>query len=133
MNASSGQVTGAGGTSQPLRILLADDEPMIVALLRRVLERRGHTVRTASSAGEALSLLKSHRFDAALVDVRMPGDGLTVVAQLREDRSFDGLIVLMTGALATDPDVQAEPGVVRLQKPFKHRDLFPLLEGGVKH
>ena len=133
MDASPGQVTETGESCQPLHVLLADDEPTIVALLRRLLERRGHRVRTAATAEQAIGLVESHRFDAVLVDLRMPGGGMTVVARLRGDDSFHGRIVLMTGALATDPDVEPGPGVIRLQKPFKNRDLFPLLEGDAQH
>ena len=98
-----------------------------------MLERRGHTVVTAASAFEALSLLETQPFDAALVDARMPGDGMRVLAHLRNGRSFDGVVVLMTGALATDPNVQVGPEVIRLQKPFRLRELVPLVEGGVRH
>ena len=133
VNVSSGQVAGAFEPSRPLSVLLADDEPMIVRLLQRLLEGRGHTVRTASSAHQALSMLKAHQFDAALVDVRMPGGGLTVLEHLQADPSFSGMVVLMTGALATDPDLQLGPGVMRLQKPFNNRELIELLEAYGNH
>jgi CheY-like chemotaxis protein len=118
----------------PLRILVADDEPLILSALKRILERRGHLVHTAADAATALELLGDHAFDAALVDARMPGDGLTVLAHLEDDASFDGVVVLMTGGLVTDPSVKVGPGVRRLQKPFSFPDVVPLLEGGdVRH
>ena len=106
---------------------------MILAALERVLTRRGHTVRVACNAPGARSLLESHRFDAALIDDRMPGGGTSVVAHLERDPNFDGLIVLMSGALATDPLLQVGPEVVRLQKPFRFLELVPLVEDGVRH
>jgi CheY-like chemotaxis protein len=106
---------------------------MIVKALERLLTGRGHSVRSAFDAPGALVLLQSERFDAALVDARMPGGGLTVVERLQSDPDFVGLVVLMTGALVTDPHVQVGPEVVRLQKPFRLKDLVPLVEGSVRH
>ena len=114
---------------RPLVILVADDEPMIVQALARVLERRGHTVHTAHDAHAALDLLRRHTFDAVLVDARMPGDGLTVLREVDRDPSFSGVAVLMTGGLATDPSSQVSPSVRRLQKPFRFPDVIPLVEG----
>ena len=121
------------GPERMLSILVADDEPMIVKALERVLTRRGHSVHSAFDAAGALTLLQSERFDAALVDARMPGGGLSVVKGLDEHPNFDGLVVLMTGALVTDPHVQVGPEVVRLQKPFRFTELVPLVEAGVRH
>jgi CheY-like chemotaxis protein len=114
-------------------ILVADDEPMIVSAVQQILTRRGHTVMTAADAAGAIALLDSHRFDAALVDVRMPGSGVTVIAHLQSDPAFDGLVVLMSGAIVADPLVQVGPDVIRLQKPFRLMELVPLLEGAIRH
>ena len=116
--------------ARPMRILVADDEPIIVSAVQRVLARRGHTVMTAADAAGALALLDSNGFDAALVDVHMPGNGVTVIERLQSHPDFDGPIVLMSGAIAADPLVQVGPDVIRLQKPFRLTELVPLLEGG---
>ncbi len=116
-------------STRHLRILVADDEPMIRKVITRVLERRGHEVHGAGTAPEAISLMRDHSFDAALVDARMPGDGLSVLHELTIDPGFVGKIVLMTGGLVGDPLVQLDPHVKRLQKPFKVPDIIPMLEG----
>jgi len=121
------------GPTRPLRILVADDEPMILSVITRVLERRGHEVHGAVSAPEAISLMGAHSFDAALVDAGMPGDGLTVLHELSQDPGFEGQIVLMTGGLAADPSIKVDPDVKRLQKPFKFPDVIPLLEDSLRH
>ena len=54
-------------TSQPLRVLVADDEPMIVRILERILTRRGHEVHAVANAYDAVELLESGPFDAVLV------------------------------------------------------------------
>jgi len=114
---------------RPLRILVADDEPLILRLLKRTLERRGHEVQTAEDAHAALALIGAASFDVALVDARMPGDGLTVVRTLTESPEFSGRVVLMTGGLAADAGEDVDPDVHRLQKPFSFPDVIPLVEG----
>ena len=52
------------GPSRQLRILVADDEPMILSVITRILERRGHEVYGAVSAPEAISLTRAHTFDS---------------------------------------------------------------------
>ncbi len=116
-------------TRRRLRILIADDEPVIVDSLSRFFTRRGHLVHPANDAGSALRLVEEHGFDVALIDARMPGDGLTVVRRLAESSGFEGRVVLMTGALAADPAIEVGPGVIRVQKPFRLTDLADLVEG----
>lgn len=116
-------------TGAPLTILVADDEDLIVRAVRRVFERRGHTIHAASNAQSALALLEAHAFDAVLVDQNMPGSGLVVLDRLlTRDGGFAGLAILMTGGM-DDGEVAALPGsVTRLQKPFRFAEVVPLVE-----
>ena len=112
---------------RPLRVLVADDESMIVRALQRLLERHGHVVHAAPDAYGALELLQDGAFDAVLVDQRMPGGGESVLARL-DQMKFSGVAVLMTGGLAADPlDVSID--VHRLQKPFPFASVIPIVEG----
>ena len=112
---------------RPLRILVADDEPMIVKALERLLRRRGHVVDTAPDAYGALAFLEEHRYDAVMVDARMPGDGRSVLARL-EEMSFPGVRVLMTGGVAADTG-EVQDQVRHLHKPFRFPSVIPLVEG----
>jgi CheY-like chemotaxis protein len=81
------------------RVLFVDDEPEIVKLGRRMLERLGYTVTTAANGEEAITLLKKspEDFDILVSDQTMPhGTGLALTEQIRENRR-DLPIVLMTG------------------------------------
>jgi CheY-like chemotaxis protein len=112
---------------RPLRVLVADDEPMIRTALERLLQRRGHVVDTVGDAFGALELLEARSYDAVMVDARMPGGGLMVLSKL-DEMSFQGVQVLMTGGVAADTgDVQDQ--VRRLHKPFRFPSVIPLLEG----
>ncbi|HSW31119.1 MAG TPA: response regulator [Longimicrobiales bacterium] len=113
-----------------LRVLVADDEPLIRTALRRLLEKRGHRVHEAPDAFAALEVLRAEPVDAVLVDMRMPGDGTTVLDWLREQR-FGGMTILMTGELAVDAPGAGEE-VHRLQKPFPFPSVVSLLEEGVR-
>ena len=114
-----------------LRILIADDEPMILNALRLLLERRGHEVHAAADAYEALAKLEKGHFDAVMVDAHMPGNGHSVLEHLAAS-DFEGIRILMTGALAADAKGDQD-GVCLLQKPFSFPSVIPLLENGKVH
>ena len=109
-----------------LRVLVADDEPLILRALERLLRRRGHDVDTAADAYGALELLGQNRYDAVMVDSRMPGGGSRVLERL-DEISFPGVRVLMTGGVAED--VGYDDRVARLEKPFPFPSVISLLEG----
>jgi PAS domain S-box-containing protein len=67
-----------------LRVLLVDDEPDTRDVLRALLEVQGANVTTASSAGEALDLLRRHPTDVLLADIGMPEqDGYALIEAVR--------------------------------------------------
>lgn len=71
-------------TCHPLRILIVDDDPALVRILRRHLGRRGMAVDTAGSAEIALDVLKEKDFDAIVLDDGLPGMmGLTAIQHIK--------------------------------------------------
>ncbi|MFC9964036.1 response regulator transcription factor [Nocardia ignorata] len=75
-------------TAEPpeARILVVDDEPMIVELLSTSLRFQGFEVATAADGAAALDTARRFRPDALVVDVMMPGmDGFTLLRRLRAD------------------------------------------------
>ncbi len=89
--------------SGALHLLLVDDNEVNLDLLGRRLVRKGCTVVTATSGAEALRTLESERFDAVLLDLRMPGmTGLEVLQAIRRTQSQIELPVIMATA-QTDP------------------------------
>ncbi len=69
-------------------ILIAEDDPVSAHLLRRLLEKRGATVRVAGDGASAQSLLRAERFDAAILDKLLPG-GLSGLAVARAIRALE--------------------------------------------
>ena len=104
------------------RILVAEDDDAVRALVRRALELDGHAVTTAEDGGEALEVIRreSGRFDLLLSDIRMPVmDGIALA--LAAARDFPGLrILLMTGYAEQRERAHGLEAIVRdvVQKPF---------------
>jgi DNA-binding response OmpR family regulator len=94
--------------SDSLHIVVADDDPVLRALLQLKLEGEGHRVTLAADGDEALLLVTQERPDLLVLDVVMPGiDGLELTRNLRaQPETKDLPIVLLTGR-DTDPDIVA--------------------------
>ena len=70
--------------AKPLRILLAEDNPVNIKVATTYLSRRGYAARVAQDGQRALELLAQEPFDVVLMDVEMPElDGLKATRQLR--------------------------------------------------
>jgi len=112
-----------------LRILVADDEPTLRLAIALFLKRRGHQVTQARDAYEGLALAREAEFDVALVDARMPGDGLALLEHLETIPSLRGRTALMTGDLGRARTSQGiSTGRPYLVKPFDMNEAVNLLE-----
>ncbi len=116
--------------SEKPRVLLVDDEPAVLGVTQRILERAGHVVVTSSNGSEALSLLAAHTFEVMVSDIQMPGiGGLKLLRAVRE-HDLDLPVVLMTG----DPGIRSaaeavEYGAFRyLIKPVPSLELTGVVE-----
>lgn len=70
-------------TARPLRILVADDDPLQQQVIRMTLRRLGHGGVVVPNGQQALRALQQHRFDVLLLDASMPVlDGLATLAAL---------------------------------------------------
>ena len=76
---------GVGSEAAPAwKILCVDDEPNIVAALRRLFRGSGYEVITAKDGGEALKLLGDDAFDVIVSDIAMPElDGIQLLRAIR--------------------------------------------------
>ena len=106
------------------RILVVDDEPKIVQLVRDYLERAGFAVSTARDGNEALMRAHSERPDLIVLDIGLPGlDGLEVTRRLRRDSGVP-IIMLTARHEETDKVVGLELGADDyVTKPFSPREL----------
>src|SRR5688572_13323432 len=84
-------------------LLLIDDEPQVVDLLRDYLEEQGYSVMSALNGRDALVLASLTRPDAVLLDIRMPG--LQGPDVLREMRAVDSSISVVMVSGTDDEDL----------------------------
>ncbi len=113
-------------------ILVVDDDPNILALIRTILTQKNYRVATAGDGQQALETLSRSNFDAMITDALMPGlDGPTLTEKIKSDPKLKDLPVIMITA-------SKEPGMVKrsfssgcilfLPKPFTGASLISILQ-----
>lgn len=100
------------------KILIVDDDPEVVEVLRRFLEKgpQGYVVQTASNGAEAVEILDRDPPDLVLLDINMPGmNGLDVLKHI--DRSIP--VMMISGNTDATPAEALKQGVFAyIPKPF---------------
>jgi CheY-like chemotaxis protein len=93
------------------RVLVVDDSPTVLSLVRAALEAHQYEVATAGGGVEALEGIRQAAPDLIVTDSVMPGlDGFALLAHLRQDPSTRGIPVIM---LTSDPDDRRPAGRVQ--------------------
>src|SRR5512138_2096480 len=107
------------------RVLVADDEPKLGALLAEALERDGHAVVRAGGGGEALRRLEQERFDVVVTDLRMPEvDGLAVLRAARALPQAPEVVVMTAHGTAESAVSAMKAGAADyVTKPFSTDEL----------
>jgi DNA-binding NtrC family response regulator len=111
-----------------------DDEEIMREILDALLSREGYRVRLAASAEEGLELARSLPFDAAIVDVMLPGmDGITALDELK--RINDELPVVMITAFAsveTAISAMKRGAFDYVTKPFKNDEVLVVVRNAIE-
>jgi DNA-binding response OmpR family regulator len=115
------------------KILIADDEPNIVAALEFLLQRNGYEVQIARNGEEALKLVESGLPDLVLLDIMMPvRSGYEVCKRIRQRPGWDHIKIVMLSAKGRDAEVNkglAMGADLYITKPFSTRDLMDKING----
>lgn len=119
------------------RILVVDDEPTILLLLRRILSEEGYEVVTANDGDEAIRLSESLSFDLFLIDLIMPRkDGIETILQLRTLKKNTPVVAMSGGWHAGTRNclaLAAKLGAcATLAKPFDQKSLLGTLRSALK-
>jgi DNA-binding response OmpR family regulator len=93
------------GNGQPL-VLIADDDPDILALVSFRLERAGYEVVQARNGEEAVQVALARRPDLAVIDVMMPRtDGYEATRQLRQQEETSRMPIILLTARVQEEDI----------------------------
>jgi two-component system sensor histidine kinase RpfC len=126
--ASEAGANGKGETHPLLDVLVAEDNEINQVVIRRLLEREGHRVKTVTDGREALEALRKEKFDVALLDLHMPIMGGVETA--RQYISSAGKHAIPLIALTADATVESrkeceEAGFrMYITKPFEGKRVF---------
>jgi DNA-binding NtrC family response regulator len=117
------------------KLLIVDDELSVRDSLGKWFREEGYDVTTAEDANEALSRLAEHRWDAALVDIKMRGtDGIELQRRMHEIDS-DLMVIIMTGYASVDTAVSAlkNGAYDYVTKPLDPDEIAHLVKKAIAH
>ncbi len=117
-----------------LKVLIAEDNPVNQKLVKRLLEKRGHSVEVVDDGQKAVNIIKEKDFDVVLMDVQMPNmDGLEAASVVRKNEYGKGkhvpILALTAHALKGDEEKCLEAGMDGyLSKPIKPEQFYKTLD-----
>ncbi|HSI06342.1 MAG: HD domain-containing phosphohydrolase [Myxococcota bacterium] len=117
------------GYEEAPRVLVVDDEAVILDVIKDVLEYEGFVVGTASDGASAFRELGREHYDIVLTDLKMPGvDGLELMQRMRSE-GLPTKTIMMTGfgTVETAVDAMKKGAFDYILKPFKPEDVVRLL------
>jgi DNA-binding NarL/FixJ family response regulator len=118
------------------KLLLIDDDPNLILLVKDYLEFRGYMVTTAENGREALEILEKELPDMIICDVMMPEmDGYTFVERIRQDNRAGWIPVMFLSAKGQSQDKVKGLNTgadVYMVKPFEPEELVAQVESSLK-
>jgi DNA-binding NarL/FixJ family response regulator len=126
----------AVGAKDRKRLLLIDDDPNLILLVKDYLEFRGYEVQTADNGKEALNLLSQNLPDMIVCDIMMPEmDGYALIENVRQDPRTSWIPVLFLSARGQSQDRIKGLNLgadVYMVKPFEPEELVAQVESSLK-
>jgi len=118
------------------KILVIDDEELIVKSLRKLLEKNGFIVFIAKNGQDALAMAEEESFDLIVADIRMPGmNGVETVQSIYENLGDKNTPVIFITGYADEEirkKAKALKPVAYIYKPFDISDLVDKIKGILK-
>ncbi len=118
------------GATVTIRVVIAEDEAIIRLDLRETLEEEGYQVVADCGRGDtAVDLVREHRPDLAVLDIKMPGmDGLEAARIINEERLCAVLVLTAFSQREVVEQARDAGALAYLVKPFQKSDLIPAIE-----
>ena len=136
VSAGPDQASGSGGSAASKKILIADDEAHVLAVLSMKLRSAGYEVITANNGRQALELCQTERPDLLVTDCQMPLlDGLGLCRELSlsdQTRSMPRIMLTSRQFEITDDQMQAAGISILMAKPFSPKELVEKVRGLVR-
>ncbi len=115
------------------RILVIDDEELMLTFLRDLLEAEGYEITTAANGAEGLALFEKHPVDLVVTDIIMPvKDGLDTILELKKKAPDLPIIAISAGGNIPKERYLAVAGYMKntktLAKPFTRDELISAVE-----
>ena len=113
-----------------VRVVIAEDEAIIRLDLKETLEEEGYVVVGETGRGDkAVDLVREHRPDLAILDIKMPGmDGLEAARHITKDRICGVLVLTAFSQREIIEEARDAGALAYLVKPFQKSDLIPAIE-----
>ncbi len=114
----------------PVRVVIAEDEAIVRLDLKEIMEEEGYEVVGETGRGdEAVELVRRHKPDLAILDVKMPGaDGLTAAREINAERMCAVLILTAFSQRDLIEQARNAGALAYLVKPFQKSELLPAIE-----
>jgi K+-sensing histidine kinase KdpD len=115
-------------------ILVVDDDNDFLVIIRQILNKKGFAVKTASSGGEALSLLKEQFYNVAILDISLPDvDGTELLSHIIDLRQ-DIIAIMLTGHSSIQNAVKSlnRGAFAFLEKPVDPENLLSVISRGLE-
>jgi K+-sensing histidine kinase KdpD len=115
-------------------LLIIDDDPDFLEVIKRILEIKGYDVATATSAGEALSRLRERFYNVAILDISLPdADGTEVLPSLMQVHP-DIIAIMLTGHSSVQNAIKSlnRGAFAYLEKPLDPENLLSVISRGLE-
>src|SRR3954465_5658871 len=121
-------------TSRNGTILVVDDEEIMREILETLLTRAGYDVRAASSGAEGLEMARALPFDAAIVDIMMPGlDGIATLDELKRiDEDLNVIIITAYASVESAIAAMKTGAFDYITKPFKNDEVLVVVRNAME-
>ena len=122
------------------KILIADDDPDFVQILRTILTAEGYEVASAKDGDQALRIMREGGIDLVLLDIMMASvlDGLSVAYEMQKDQALKTVPIIMISSIISSPHASMFPTDeyipmdVWITKPVDPADLLAKIAGQLK-
>jgi DNA-binding response OmpR family regulator len=89
------------------KILLVDDDELILKVINRILTKDGYDVRTASNGKDALEMIEDEKYDLLITDLMMPySNGFEVISRFKQHPNAEGVPIIVISSVGTENAVR---------------------------